>query len=359
MTRPAQVIINLSALRHNFSRVQSLAPNSRIISVVKADAYGHGLVRVAKSLSQSDAFGVSSKEEATELRDAGIDKPIVLLEGIYSSDEMIDIESLRLDVVVHHEQQVRMIEKSNIKSPVRVWLKIDSGMHRLGFAPGEAKDIHQRLVECDKVYADILLMTHLADAGDPNSSMTTTQLKVFNEVCEGLSGSRSIANSAGILAWQDSHADFVRPGLMLYGISPINNTVAADHNLQPVMTMQSNLISIKNINKGESVGYGADWICPEDMNVGIVAAGYADGYPRHGNSGTPIIINGLRSQVIGNPSMDMITVDLRNIADAKVGDPVELWGNQLAVEEVAYHASTIPYELISSVHKRLKVVIND
>ena len=359
MTRPAQVIINLAALRHNFSRVRSLAPNSRIISVVKADAYGHGLVRVARKLSDTDAFGVACIEEAIELREAGIDKPIILLEGPYSVDELPDIEQMTLDIVVHHHEQISMIEQSNITKPVNVWLKIDSGMHRLGFAVDELEDAWKRLKSCQKISPDIVLMTHMADASDPDSDKTSLQLKVFNQACNTLPGSRSAANSAAIIAWPETHVEIVRPGLMLYGISPLENCIAADHDLKPVMSLQSKLISIKTVAKGESVGYGADWCCPQTMPVGIVAAGYGDGFPRHAKSGTPIVINDTRCQVIGNPSMDMITVDLRNMVNARVGDPVELWGKTLPVEEVARHADTIPYELVSGVHKRLKVIIHD
>jgi len=359
MTRPAQVVINLSALRHNFSRVRSLAPHSKIMAIVKTDAYGHGLVRVARALVDADAFGVACMDEAMEMRVAGIVQPIILLEGLYSAEELSEINHLELDMVVHHEDQVRILEQSNSKTAAKIWLKIDSGMHRLGFDPVDVKKIWKRLKSCAAVDPDIRLMTHLADASDPASPMTTTQLALFNQTCTGLEGDRSIANSAGILAWPDTHADFVRPGLMLYGISPLENSIAADHDLVPVMSLQSRLITIKHIKKGQSVGYGAEWYCPEDMPVGIVAAGYGDGFPRHAKSGTPIIINGKRGQIIGNPSMDMLTVDLRNVPEVKTGDPVELWGKLLPVEEVARHADTIPYELTCAIHKRLKIIVDD
>ena len=359
MTRPAQVIINLSALRHNFSRVRSLAPNSRIITIVKDDAYGHGLVRVASTLADSDAYGVASIDEAIELRDAGISKPVILLEGPFSIEEITLVDKLNFDIVVHHEEQLKMLEKSGVTGILRVWLKIDTGMHRLGFEPEDVGKIHQRLCECGNVNQPISLMTHLANASDPESDLTTRQLNIFRDCCEALPGPRSIANSAGIIAWPDSHAEYVRPGLMLYGISPIEHSVAADHDLRPVMTLQSRLISIKTVKRGEAVGYGAEWVCPEDMPVGIVAAGYGDGYPRHANSGTPVNVKGQTSQVIGNPSMDMIAVDLRNLSGINVGDPVELWGENQSVEDVSNHAGTIPYELVSGVHKRLQVLVNE
>jgi alanine racemase len=359
MTRPAQVVINLSALRHNYSRVRSLAPNSQIITIVKADAYGHGLVRVATTLCESDAYGVASIEEAIELRDAGINKPIILLEGPFSIEELAIIDKLKFEIVVHNNEQIRMIEKSLVTGPLKVWLKVDTGMHRLGFEPDEVIKSHQRLGESGKISQPISLMTHLVNASDPSSELTDKQLGIFQDCCNGIPGARSIANSAGIVAWPKSHADYVRPGLMLYGISPIEGGVAADYDLMPVMTLKSRLISIKVVKRDEHVGYGAEWICPEDMPVGIVAAGYGDGYPRHANSGTPVIVNGQATQVIGNPSMDMIAIDLRNINEVQLGDPVELWGNAQPVEEVSNHAGTIPYELVSGVHKRLHVLVNE
>ncbi len=360
MSRPTQVVINLPALRHNFSRVRTLAPASKVIAVVKADAYGHGLLRVAKALPDADAFGVACLEEATELREAGISKPIILLEGPYTGEDLQEIISLGLEVVIHHDDQIRMLEQCSSKAKVKVWLKVDSGMHRLGLDPVDVRNSWLRLKNCASVQGDIRLMTHLANASDPDSPMTLAQLELFKRTCEGLEAARTVANSAGIIAWPQSHADYVRPGLMLYGVSPMDNCTAVDHGLLPVMSLQSTLISIRQVNKGEPVGYGADWICPEDMPIGIVAAGYGDGFPRHGRAGKPIIINGKRSQIIGHPSMDMLTVDLRNIPSVKTGDPVELWGNSLPVEEVAKYANTIPYELLcAAVHNRLKVIVND
>jgi len=358
MSRPAQVVINLAALRHNFSRVRALASASRIIAVVKADAYGHGLVRVAQALPAADAFGVACLEEATELRDAGIGQPIILLEGPYTGGELTEIVRLGLDVVIHHEDQIRMLEQYQGNGAVKVWMKIDSGMHRLGFDPAVVPTCWLRLQKCESIQQDINLMTHMANASNPDSDMTQRQLDIFNKTCAGIPGLRTLANSAALLAWPQTHADYVRPGLMLYGVSPMDGKTATDHNLLPVMSLRSKLISIRHVNRGEPVGYGADWLCPEAMPIGIVAAGYGDGFPRHGRTGTPVMINGRRSQIIGNPSMDMLTVDLRNIPGVKIGDPVELWGDALPVEDVAKSAKTIPYELLCAVHKRLKVIVN-
>ncbi len=359
MSRPARVIIDLAALHHNFSRVRILAPSSKIIAVVKAEAYGHGLIRIARALQQTDAFGVACLEEAIALREAGIRQAVILLEGPYAAAELHDIDRLQLDMVVHHADQIVMLEQYKARTPIKVWLKIDSGMHRLGFDLNDVKSSWSRLQACTAVHREINLMTHMANASNPESPMTLTQLQRFNETCAGMTGARSIANSASMLAWPQTHADYVRPGLMLYGVSPMDGGNASDHGLLPVMSLQSTLISVRQVAKGEPVGYGADWFCPEAMPVGIVAIGYGDGFPRHGRTGTPIIVNGKRAQIIGNPSMDMITVDLRNVPGAKIGDPVELWGKSLAVEEVARHASTIPYELLCAVHKRLSVSVHE
>ena len=326
------------------------------MAVVKADAYGHGLARIARALSDADAFGVACLEEAEEIRRADIDKPVVLLEGPYAADEIARIERFGLEMIVHHEDQLRMLETCGVRTPLKVWLKLDSGMHRLGFPPAQARDAYRRLAECGAVDKDIRLMTHLAVASDRTHPMTQKQLTDFDRVCRNLSGERSIANSAGILAWPDSHRDWVRPGLMLYGVSPLDDTTAADHELQPVMTLRSRLISVKAIRKGESVGYGASWICPEDMLIGIIATGYGDGFPRHARSGTPVMVSGVRCEIIGYPSMDMLTVDLRQYPAARVGDEVQMWGESLSVEEVAKHAGTVPYELLCGVHKRLRFI---
>ena len=326
MTRPARVVINLSALHHNLAQVRALAPHSKVMAIVKADAYGHGITRVASTLGAADAFGVACLEEARELRDAGITHPVVLLEGPYSSAEMSEISALNLDIVVHDESQVSILENTEIAVPVAVWLKIDSGMHRLGFLPDLAGPVWQRLQDCDSVADNIRLMTHLANASQRNDAMTMAQLECFQSVTGDFSAEKSIANSAGVIAYPTSHVDWIRPGLMLYGVSPMNDSTSREENLLPVMTLESKLIAIKPVRANEPVGYGATWRCPEDMLVGVVAAGYGDGYPRHAPSGTPVIVNGRKVALIGRASMDMLTVDLRTQPDASVGDPVVLWG---------------------------------
>jgi len=355
MTRPARVVIDLNALQHNLSRARELAPRSKLMAVVKADAYGHGLVRMASALTSADAFGVACMEEAEELRTAEISKPIVLLEGPYSGVELVRAHELGLDIVVHHDYQLEIIERSGIPSPINVWLKIDSGMHRLGFDPGAVPAARRRLQHCS-IVGNIRLMTHFAAAGDLNNPMTREQLQLFNTVCANLEGERCLANSAAVIAWPDTHGDWIRPGLMLYGVSPMDGGSAADHSLRAVMSLESELISVKQLKQGDPVGYGAEWRCPEDMPVGIVATGYGDGFPRHAKSGTPVMIEGIETTIIGNTSMDMLAVDLRKIPKARVGLRVELWGTNLPIERIARHAGTIPYEILCAVHKRLKFI---
>ena len=354
MTRPARVVIDLAALEHNFLRVRELASQSRVMAVVKADAYGHGISRIARKLGGADAFGVACLEEARELRMAGIQQRIVLLEGPYAINELDEITRLNLDIVVHHQSQVEMLEACSLPEPVTVWMKIDSGMHRLGFQEHEFKAMLQRLLDCDTVAENIIMMTHLALASDRNNDMTGRQIEIFTRICSGTDAEKSIANSAAVLAFPDSHADWVRPGLMLYGVSPLSDSLSSNDDLLPVMTLESRLIAVKMLKANEPVGYGATYRCPEDMRVGVVAAGYGDGYPRHAPSGTPVLVNGKRVTLIGRASMDMLTVDLRSQPEADVGDPVILWGHGLPVEEVANHAGTIAYELLCGVHKRLQ-----
>lgn len=356
MSRPGRVVIHLAAFRHNLSLVKELAPGRRVMAVVKADAYGHGLVRAAGALKAADSFGVACLEEAEQLRAAGLAHPVVLLEGPFAANELDRVAALGLEIVVHHEEQLQMLELARLPAPVRVWLKVDTGMHRLGFAPEDLYEAWQRLQDCAQVAPDMVLISHLANASSCDSALVPLQLACFDTVADGLAAPRSMANSAGVLQWPDSHYDYVRPGLMLYGVSPMDDTLAANHGLRPVMSLESRLISVKNLKRGDAVGYGATWSCPEDMIVGIVAAGYGDGFPRHAGSGTPVMVDGVRSQIVGNASMDMLCVDLRPRPQARVGDPVQLWGDQLPVEEVAKHAGTIPYELLCGVQPRLEVI---
>ncbi len=360
MTRPARALIDLDAWRYNLDRVRDAAPGCRVVAVVKADAYGHGLEYVAVALGAADAFGVASLEEAISLRESGITKTILLLEGFFSRDELDAISRHGFEVVIHHPGQIEQLEHISISRPLRVWLKIDTGMHRLGFPWGDTQKVYQRLRANGSRVADIRLMTHLACADDLSDKRTLEQLSGFRQACRGITTETSIANSAGILAWPETHGDWVRPGIMLYGISPFPGSTAKDDGLRPVMTLETRLIAITHCGKGECVGYGATWTCPENMSVGVAAIGYGDGYPRHSPMGAPVLVNSRRIPLVGRVSMDMITLDLRDQPEAKPGDPVVLWGPGLPVEEVAAGAGTIAYELVCGITGRVpRVAVGD
>ena len=356
MTRPSRVIIDIKALEHNFSRIKELVHNSKIMAIIKADAYGHGIVRVAKTLRDADAFGVACLEEAEQLRIASITTPIILLEGPYKPNDLSLIIKLNLEVVIHNEYQLELLEKSKIDGTIKVWLKIDTGMHRLGFSVDKTEEMLRRLMLCRNINSTPILMSHLATANEKNHALTYQQLDTFREISKIVNIEKTIANSAAVINFPDVHFDWVRPGLMLYGVSPLINSCGHDHGLKSVMTLESEIISIQYLSKGDPVGYGATWRCPENMPVGIIAAGYGDGFPRHAKSGTPILVNNIRCPLIGRASMDMLTIDLRNQSNAKIGDRVVLWGGSLPIEEIATYAETIPYELLCGVHKRLQFV---
>ena len=354
MSRPTCAIIDTTALRANLQRVSACAPTQRIMAVIKANAYGHGAIPVAKVLEpQVDAFAVACIEEALPLREAGITVPIVLLEGFFHADELPLIATHQLQIVVHNATQLEHLLHSRLAKPIQVWLKVDTGMHRLGFAPHEIEVIYGRLQQCSQVSPPIRLLSHLACADDRQDQNTLVQTQRFMTLVNALKVEASFANSAGILAWPQTHVDWVRPGIMLYGVSPFTDTTATAEGLQPVMQLQSVLTNVKYCQAGECVGYGRTWCCPENMPIGVVAVGYADGYPRHVPSGTPVLVNGKRVPLIGRVSMDMITVDLRTQPHAQVGDPVILWGNDLPIEEIAHLAGTIAYELLCNVSKRI------
>jgi len=353
--RPTQVHIDLTALRHNLQRVREAAPNSRVMAAIKANGYGHGMVRVAQALESSDGFAVASIDEALMLREAGIQAPITLLEGFFHVDEIPLASQHCLDLLLHHSQQIDLLEQTSFPEPIRVWLKVDTGMHRLGISPEQVASQWQRL-EAHPGLQPLGQMTHFANADERNHPATKSQLAIFQHATAELPGLRAIANSAGVLGWPQSHVDLVRPGIMLYGVSPFVGGRAEEHNLQPVMTLSSELIAVNRMNKGDAVGYGGRWTCPEAMPVGVVAVGYGDGYPRHAPDGTPVLVNGKRVPMIGRVSMDMITVDLRSQPEASIGDPVVLWGKGLPAEEIAEQAGTIAYELLCGVTTRVRLV---
>jgi alanine racemase len=358
MTRPTRALIDAQALRHNLNRARQAAPNSKIMAVVKANAYGHGLVWVTRILVEANAFAVASFDEGVALRNADVTHPVCLLEGFFDAAELAMLSYYRFMPVIHHESQLLELERYQQKAALDVWMKIDTGMHRIGFAPEVAAQMRKRLEDCALVQR-IRVLSHFANADDTTDPTTQGQIDRFKALADGWGLECSLANSAGVLGWPQSHLDWIRPGIMIYGASPLLGKSAAELGLQPVMTLTSRLIAVSHLRKGERVGYGGEWTCPEDMPVGVVAIGYGDGYPRHAPSGTPVLVNGERVSLIGRVSMDMITVDLRSQSNAKVGDPVVLWGEGLPVDEVAQHAGTIGYELLAGMPQRVtRVEIN-
>lgn len=353
MTRPVLARIDLKALQHNLARVKQLAPGSRVMAIVKADAYGHGLQITCDALNDADSFGMLDLADAISLRSSGITVPICLLEGFFSADEIPQIARYKLEPVIHSSWQLDMLQAIQQELNLSVWLKIDTGMHRLGFEPAEFKQLEARLSGF-KCVQQVSVMSHLANADSQEIASTADQLRLFQQATSETGCLRSLANSAAIVAHPDCHFDCVRPGIMLYGSSPFAEKTAGVLDLKAVMSLQSEIISIKHLRKGDAVGYGSTWICPEDMRVAVVACGYGDGYPRHAPAGTPVLVAGKLTELIGRVSMDMITVDLRGIDDAKTGSPVELWGRDVAVDTVAEMSGTIAYELLCGVTARVK-----
>jgi alanine racemase len=350
--------INLDAARHNLDIVRTCAPQSKVMAVIKANAYGHGLIRMASALSNADAFAVARIDEGLVLRQAGITQRIAVLQGFSDMEEFRQIIDNQLETIVHSHHQVDLIEnwQGKVKGALTVWLKIDTGMNRLGFKINEVDAVYQRLKRFRIINRPINLFTHLATADDKASTFTTQQIDLFNNAIALYEGERSIANSAGILAWRDAINDWVRPGIMLYGISPFPGSTGLGLGLEPVMGLYSKLIAVKPVAKGETVGYGKSWLCNKDTTIGIVAVGYGDGYPRYAKTGTPVLVNGQRVPLIGRVSMDTITVDLASQPDAKPGDKATLWGKGLPVEEIADYADTIPYTLVCGVTQRVRLV---
>lgn len=347
--------VNLSALKHNLAQVKAFAGNAKVMAVLKANAYGHGLVKVAQNLTQADAFAVARIDEALALRAGGLVKPIVLLEGVFRTEDLAIAAASNFQLVVHDDAQLKMLEHAKLASPVTIWLKLDTGMHRLGIDPNSFSQFYSRLSECPNVANNLKLMTHFACADDLENSKTESQMALFFERVKNQDNELCLANSAGIVGWQNSHCDWVRPGLMLYGVSPMLNEIGKNHKLQPVMRLTSSIIAIREVKAGETVGYGSTWRAAKNTLIGVVAMGYGDGYPRHAPNGTPVLINGTRYPIVGRVSMDMITVDLGDKAGTVVlGDEVELWGPDLPVEEIAQCATTIPYELLCNITPRVE-----
>jgi len=356
MSRATVATIHLGALRRNLARVRERAHGTKVMAVVKADGYGHGLERVARALRDADAFGVAALGDGLRLRAAGIQNRIVVLSGPDEPGDLAEFRRLHLDAVIHHEAQLGWLEADADRRPLRAWLKIDTGMHRLGFAAEQAANAHARLRALANIQAEIALMTHFAASDEFDSDLTARQIEGFDTAAKGLAGPRSLSNSAGLLGWPAAGGDWVRVGGLMYGLSVVAGKSGAQLGFEPAMTLSTKLISVNCIKRGERIGYAATWQCPEDTPVGVAAIGYGDGYPRSAPAGTPVLVGNARAAIVGRISMDLITIDLRGAPQARVGDRVVLWGGALPVEEIAAQAGTISYDLTCGMTKRVLFV---
>ncbi len=355
--RPARALIDLSALSHNYRLARELA-GGRALAVVKADAYGHGAVRCAQALQTggADGFAVACLEEALALREAGVRAPILLLEGFFEADELPIIATEDLWCVVHSHWQIDALERASLPRPLRLWLKLDSGMHRVGLSPADYRGAWQRLAALPQV-ASLVAMTHFARADELECDRTDEQARAFDAAIGDLAVERSLSNSPGLLGWPVRN-DWGRPGLMLYGATPFASTQPQAARLQPVMTLESRVISVRDLPAGEPIGYGGGFVTEAPTRVGVVALGYADGYPQFAPAGTPVAIEGRRGRLIGRVSMDMLTIDLTDHPEAGIGSRVELWGRQVPVTEVAQHCNGSAYSMLSGLKRAPRVYLD-
>jgi alanine racemase len=348
--RPARALIDLQALRHNYQLAREVS-GARALAVIKADAYGHGALRCAQALeAEADGFAVACIEEALALRAGGIRAPILLLEGFFEADELPLIVEHDFWCVVHALWQLEAIEQAVLAKPINVWLKLDSGMHRVGLEPADYQAAYQRLQASGKV-AKIVLMSHFARADELGNQRSVEQVATFEAARQGLSAEVSLRNSPAVLGWPQIFSDWVRPGILLFGSTPFEEENPLAARLQPVMTLESKVISVRELPAGEPVGYGGQFVAPKPMRIGVVALGYADGYPRHAPTGTPVLVAGQRSQLLGRVSMDMLCIDLTDVPQAGLGSTVELWGKNVLASEVAARAETIPYEIFCNLRR--------
>jgi len=355
MSRPIHALIDLSALEHNLSVARRHSSRSRVMAVIKADAYGHGLLRAAEAFKSADGFAILELEAAIRLREAGYEHTILLIEGFFSRSELELFERYHLSTVIHNSEQLDMLSAYKQPRGLDVFLKLNTGMNRLGFTPEQFPRALE-ILKSNPVIGQITLMTHFACADAyKDRSGVTEQLKCFNSITSDLDFPCSLANSAATLSYPETHADWVRPGIMLYGSSPFSDISASELDLRSAMTLTSKIIAVQDLHTGDKVGYGQTYCVNRPMRVGIVAGGYADGYPRHAPTGTPILVDGIRTRIIGRVSMDMLHVDLTNIENGGVGSSVIFWGKGMPVDEVAESAGTISYELLCSLSQRIKI----
>tara|TARA_B100000686_G_scaffold190009_1_gene196667 strand:- start:704 stop:1777 length:1074 start_codon:yes stop_codon:yes gene_type:complete len=357
MSRPINALVDLSALKHNLSVVRRYAKCSKVMAVIKADAYGHGLLRAADAFSSADGFAILEIDAAIRLREAGYQHTILLIEGFFSESELELFERYQLSAVIHNNEQLKMLSAYKRTGKLDVFLKLNTGMNRLGFTP-EKFPVALELLRSNSIIDQITLMTHFACANNrKNRKEVIKQLSCFNSIITDYNFPCSLANSAATLLYPESHADWIRPGIMLYGASPFSDISASELDLRPSMTLTSEIIAVQYLHAGDKVGYDQAFRADQDMCVGIVAGGYADGYPRHAPTGTPVLVNGIRTRLIGRVSMDMLHVDLSEIANVGIGSPVVFWGKGLPIEEIAQSAGTISYDLLCSLSQRVKIKI--
>ncbi len=354
MARPTQAIVDLEALRHNCRLARSLCGDGRLMAVVKANAYGHGAIPAAKALEPLvSAFAVACIEEAEDLRNAGITRPILLMEGIFQVEELEIAAQRDFWVMLQNHQQLDDLDAAALSRPITCWLKLDSGMRRLGFSLEESADLLQRLRASRNVSDDVVMATHLARADELDNDFTARQISAFREHTSALGAPCSMANSPGLLGWPDSRDAWNRAGVMLYGQSPFPGPHPQADQLKPVMTLQSKVIALRDVAAGESVGYGGAWTARRGSRIATIPVGYGDGYPRNAGNGTPVVVGGQRVPLVGRVSMDMITVDVTDLPAISVGEPVELWGDTVTANEVASHADSIGYEVMTRMLPRV------
>jgi alanine racemase len=351
--RPIQAKISISALQHNLAVVRRHAKTAKVMAVVKANGYGHGLIHVAHALNSVDAFATLNLSEAIDLREAGFEQEILLLQGAFDEEELRIAASFEIGLVLHNALQIKMLQMMKLAKPVKVHLKMNTGMNRLGFVPSAYLSVYEQLSHCDNV-SHITLMTHFATA-DNDVIGIAKPLAQFTETVNGLDAPISLANSATILLHPQAHADWVRPGIMLYGATPVSGQSAASFDLKAVMQLTSQIIAIQTLAPGDSVGYGEKFTATKSMRIGIVACGYADGYPRHAPNGTPIAVNGKLTSTLGRVSMDMLFCDVTDLPEADIGAIVELWGDIVPVDAVAEASGTVGYELLCAVAPRVPI----
>lgn len=353
MARNTIAHIDPAAIAHNLERVRAHAPDSRIMAVVKADAYGHRIDLCLPALEKADMLAVATIEEARAIRRLGSGLPVLLLEGVNDHGDLAVAADLGLELTVHHAHQLEALERFGRSPAARLWLKIDTGMHRLGVPVEAAADMHRRLRSLAGV-EQVNLVSHFACAEDPSHPLNALQMARFRHATEGLDGERCLANSAGLINLPESRLEWVRAGLVLYGISPLPGQPGPDLGLEPAMTLTAELMAVNHVASGESIGYGARFTADGDMTVGVASIGYGDGYPRSMTDGAPVLVNGRACRMCGRVSMDMITIDLAGCPNASVGDEVVLWGRGLPIETVAESAGTIPYELVCRITRRVR-----